>query len=78
MRTSVSISLPEKLSKDINKITKENNLTRSQLVKAALEEYLFKYRFKKIRDRLVIKARAKGIYTDEDVFKLLSEEVDLK
>lgn len=72
MRTSVSISIPEKLSREINKLTEETHLTRSALVKTALEEYLFKYRFKKIREKMVMKARGKGIYTDEDVFKKLS------
>ncbi len=72
MRTSVSVSLPEKLNKDINKVLKETSLTRSELVRAALDEYLFKFRFRKIREKLVIKARSKGIYTDDDVYERLS------
>jgi metal-responsive CopG/Arc/MetJ family transcriptional regulator len=72
VRTSVSVSLPEKLNKEINKIAREMHLTRSDIVKVALTEYLFKYRFRKVRKKMVEKARAKGIYTDEDVFNRLS------
>ncbi|NOX20041.1 MAG: ribbon-helix-helix protein, CopG family [Nitrospirae bacterium] len=71
MRTSISISLPEELAKEIDKVVKQTSLTRSELVRAALDEYLFKFRFRKLRERLVLKAREKGIYTDEDVFERL-------
>lgn len=71
MRASISISLPEELAKEIDKIVKQTSLTRSELVRAALDEYLFKFRFRKLRERLVLKARDKGIYTDEDVFERL-------
>ena len=72
MRTSVSVSLPEKLNRDIDKVLKETSLTRSELVRAALDEYLLKFRFRKIREKLVMKARSKGIYTDDDVYERLS------
>ncbi len=71
MRASISISLPESMAKEIDKIVKQTSLTRSEIVKAALDEYLFKFRFRKLRERLVIKAREKGIYIDEDVFDRL-------
>jgi len=71
MRKSISISLPEELNREIDRVLKQTSLTRSELVRAALEEYLFKLRFKKLRQRLVAKAREKGIYTDEDVFNRL-------
>ncbi|HDO21592.1 MAG TPA: ribbon-helix-helix domain-containing protein [Nitrospirae bacterium] len=72
MRTSVSISLPEELNREIDKVLKQTSLTRSELVRAALDEYLFKFRFRKLREKLVVKARSHGIYTDEDVFRRLS------
>ncbi len=72
MRSSVSVSLPEKLNKEIDKVLRETSLTRSELVRAALDEYLFKLRFRKVRGKLVLKARSKGIFTDEDVYEKLS------
>ena len=72
MRSSVSVSLPEKLNKEIDKVLRETSLTRSELVRAALDEYLFKLRFRKVRRKLVLKARSKGIFTDEDVYEKLS------
>ncbi len=71
MRTSISVSLPEELAREVDRVVKQSSLTRSELVRAALDEYLFKLRFRKLRERLVMKARGKGIYTDEDVFNRL-------
>ncbi len=66
-----SISLPARLSHSLDEITKETHISRSALIASALEEYLFKYRFNKVRERMVLKARAKGIYTDEDLDRRL-------
>ena len=72
MRTSISISLPEKLNEELNQAIERSHFTRSEIVKNAIEEYLFKWRFQRARKKLVLKARGKGIFTDEDVMKHLS------
>ena len=46
--------------------------SRSGVVREAVRRQLALERFRKLRERLVPKARAHGIYTDEDVFKLVS------
>lgn len=72
MRLPVSISLPAKLRQSLEEITREMHVSRSALITAALEDYLFKCRFQRVREKLVMKARAKGIFTDEDVDRRLA------
>lgn len=72
MHSPLSISLPTRLSRSLNEVTKETHISRSALIASALEDYLFKYRFNKVRERLTLKARAKGIFTDEDLDRRLA------
>ena len=69
MRASLTISLPEKLKKDVDKITQEEGVTRSDIIRESLKEYIYFKNLRKLRDKMLIKAKKQGIYTDEDVFK---------
>jgi len=71
MHSPISISLPARVNQSLNEIVKEAHISRSALIVAALEDYLFKYRFNKVRERLVLKARAKRIYTEDDLDRRL-------
>ncbi|MBI3318129.1 MAG: ribbon-helix-helix protein, CopG family [Candidatus Omnitrophica bacterium] len=71
MRSLLSVSLPDLLAKDLKRLTKEMHLTRSEVVKLALRNFLIRYQLDTIRRRLVPKARAKGIFTEEDVFRMI-------
>ena len=72
MRNVLTISLPKELQKKIDKIVKEKNCTRSDLVRESLKNYLFEIEFEKLRNKLIPKAQKQGIFTDEDVFKIVS------
>jgi len=48
------------------------SLTRSDLVRESLRDYLFLRRFRALRARLLAKAQAQGIYSDDDVFDRVS------
>ena len=71
MRQLLSVSLPERLAHTLNRVTKEVHLTRSEIVKLALRDFLRRYELEDLRESLVPKARAKGIFTDEDVFRTI-------
>lgn len=71
MRQLLSVSLPEGLTQALNRVTKEVHLTRSEVVKLALRDFLRKYDLENLRESLVVKARARGIFTDEDVFRTI-------
>jgi len=72
MRETITISLPKKLKKILDKISAQEGISRSDILRESLREYLFLRRFRMLRAQLITKAQAQGIHTDEDVFKLVS------
>ncbi len=71
MRALLSVSLPGELAHELNRVTKRAHLTRSEVVKLALRDFLRRFELEGLRDRLVPKARDRGIFTDEDVFRMI-------
>jgi metal-responsive CopG/Arc/MetJ family transcriptional regulator len=72
MRESISISLPAELKADLDRFTEAEGVSRSDLFREALREYLFIRRFRALRRELMPYAEAQGLYTDEDVFRAFS------
>lgn len=72
MRESISISLPEELKEELDRYTRKEGISRSDLVREAVREYLFSRRFRALRGELMPYAEAQGVFTDEDVFREVS------
>jgi len=72
MRESISISLPEDVKAELDRFTEARGVSRSDVVREALADYLFVQRFRALRARLMPYAEAQGIFTDEDVFRIVS------
>ncbi|RJP26782.1 MAG: ribbon-helix-helix protein, CopG family [Actinobacteria bacterium] len=72
MRESVTISLPANLKKKLDQATKRGHVNRSDIVRDALRQYFALQDFRVIREKAVAEAEARGIFTDEDVFKEIS------
>jgi metal-responsive CopG/Arc/MetJ family transcriptional regulator len=72
MRESISISLPEDLKAEIDRFIRAQGISRSDLVREALRDYLFSRRLRALRQELMPYAETQGIYTDEDVFREVS------
>lgn len=72
MKDNVTVSLPEKISSDLNRIAKEEGLSKSQIVRNALQDYIFIKKFRALRSKMIAKAQAQGVFTDEDVFEKIS------
>ncbi|HEX8695372.1 MAG TPA: ribbon-helix-helix domain-containing protein [Longimicrobium sp.] len=72
MRETITISLPEDIKAEVDAFTQEHGLSRSDLVRQALREYLLIRRFRELRARMVPHAQAQGIFTDEDVVERVS------
>ena len=72
MRTTLTVSLPRKMRREIGQSARALHLTESEFVRRALQDRLWEEAFEASRRKLVPLARAQGIYTDEDVFKLVS------
>jgi len=69
MRKTITISLPNDVKRDLDKATAEEGLSRSDVIRESLRDYLFMRRFRQLRARMMAKAQAQGIHTDDDVFK---------
>lgn len=72
MRESISISLPEDVKTELDRFTARRGITRSDAVREALSDYLFIQKLRDLRRRLIPVAEAQGVFTDEDVFRLVS------
>lgn len=72
MRRSISISLPEETTDELDRWVGAHGLSRSDAVREAVQEYLFVRRFRELRRELMEHAAARGLHTDEDVFREFS------
>lgn len=68
----LTIRVPKGTRRRLERCARAENLTLSQYVRRALETEQLLGAFEAARADLVPQARAKGIYTDEDVFKIVS------
>jgi metal-responsive CopG/Arc/MetJ family transcriptional regulator len=72
MRETITISLPEEIKTELDKIVRSEGISRSDVVRESLRDYLFIRRFRLLRTKMLAKAQSQGIFTDEDVFKRIS------
>lgn len=73
MREVISLSLPRKSLQKLRRIAKKKDFTVSELLRDALRKYLIFEEFSSIRRNLLLKVERTGkIYTDEDIFKIVS------
>lgn len=73
MRTTKTwtISLPPKLLREAERTAKEENRTKSELVREALRLYLEGQQWRKLQRKTALQAQALGIRTEEDVNQLV-------
>jgi metal-responsive CopG/Arc/MetJ family transcriptional regulator len=72
MRQAVTVSLPEKLAEELDTLARREKMSRSDLIRESVRNYLFVRKFRALRSRLMVKAQAQGIYTDQDIFDRVS------
>ena len=68
----LTIRMPKGTRRKLEKRAKAENLTVSQYVRRALEAEQLAGAFEAAHAELLPMARAKGIYSDEDVFSIIS------
>lgn len=68
----MTLSLPGKSKQLIERAARENGLTISEYVRLAIFRKLWQDATQESRRIAVPRARAKGIFTDEEVFRLIS------
>ncbi|HEX9023740.1 MAG TPA: ribbon-helix-helix protein, CopG family [Geobacteraceae bacterium] len=72
MRAVLSVSLPEKISRELDEFAKATGRNKSDIVKESISLFLWESRFREIRKTLSSRAKKAGIVTEEDVFKAVS------
>ena len=69
MRSVLSISLPDKVARELDRFAKSQGRNKSDIVRESISIYLWESRFEGARKSLGTRAKRKGILTNEDIFK---------
>ncbi len=69
MDATVTVSLPEDLTQELDELASREGVSRSDIVLRSVAKYLLLCRFGALRAELSAEASEKGIYTEEDVRK---------
>jgi metal-responsive CopG/Arc/MetJ family transcriptional regulator len=72
MTDTLTIRLPEKLQKELDVIVKAEKVSKSEIIRDAIARYLAVKRFQQLRNQVLPFAEARGLLTDEDIFKAVS------
>jgi len=72
VRAVLSISLPEKLAKELDALAKEIGRNKSDIVRESVSLYLWEARFKRLKKQLKSQAKKAGFLTEEDIFREMS------
>jgi len=72
MRSVLSISLPDKVARELDRFAKSQGRNKSDVVKESISIYLWESRFAGARKSLSARAKKKGIVTEDDLFKEVS------
>lgn len=72
MREIITISLPQTIKRKLDRIVKAEHLNRSDVVREALRQYFAAQEFRRLRRLMKVEAEKRGIFSDEDVFRLVS------
>ncbi len=70
MQETIVIRLPEGIRTALDDVTRQEGVEPIQVVNRAIEEYLFFRRLRLLQERMIAKAQAQGIKTEEEVFQV--------
>jgi predicted transcriptional regulator len=71
--TTLTLRVPPDLEKALEKQSAALGISKSDFAREALRRYLRVAEFRALRAKLVPRAQARGVHTDEDVFKALGK-----
>lgn len=75
MRNTLAISLPAETKRLLERAASESGLTMSEYVRLAIFRKLWQDAAAESRRVSVPRARARGVYTDEDVFRIPANDL---
>ena len=66
-----SVQLRPKIAKMVATLMSREGMTKTEIINEALRRFLLEREFEGVRERLIPYAQAKGIYTEDDVGRVL-------
>lgn len=60
------------MKSELDSIARKTHLRKNDIVIDAIGKSIARLQFQSIREQLIPEAQSKGIYTDDDIFKLVS------
>ena len=68
---TITLRVPDELDQALEKQSSASGVSKSDLAREALRRFLAVSEFQHLRTKLVRRAQALGLHTDEDVFRVL-------
>lgn len=72
MGSTMTVNLPKRLKAELDRLSKAEGMSRSDIVRQSVRDYLFIRQFRTRRKLMLPKAAHKGVHTDQDVFDQVS------
>lgn len=72
MRSTITVSMPEDVRAEMDRVSDAEGISRSDIVRESVRDYLFVRQFRAMRKGMVPKAAKQGVFTDQDVFSRVS------
>lgn len=72
MNQTITVRIPDDMRKELEELSKSEHKPVSDVIRESLRKYIAIYKFRKIRNIVLPFAEARGILTDEDIFKEIS------
>jgi metal-responsive CopG/Arc/MetJ family transcriptional regulator len=72
MRSTVTVSIPQDVRKELDRVSVAEGMSRSDIVRESVRDYLFIRQLRSLRKVMVPKAARRGVHTDQDVFDRVS------
>lgn len=70
--SSLTIRIPDKLRRELDKLSRDRGTPVSDLVRDSLRRYVAVERFRELRRKAIPFAEVQGYLTDEDILKAVS------
>jgi predicted transcriptional regulator len=68
---TITLRVPDELNEALERQSNAAGVSKSDLAREALRRFLAVSDFQRLRTKLIRRAQAKGVHTDEDVFTVL-------
>jgi len=68
----MTVSIPKSVREQIDRVSKAEGVSRSDIVRASIRDYLFIRQFRGLRKAMAAKASGRKVHTDQDVFDRVS------